>query len=223
MPTATPFKALGAGNGFPFCTTELAVEPVDGSIGMTINDYNTLYATWNGGTFSGLSTGQGFSQPFSNILDAMPFFWNLYDFNLSSSVSATLGSNTQSASVTNLAISQAVEITPKNKACRFNTPTFRDNDPSASINFLFSNIYYFGTGVNKKYYWGLISTSINPGIGVGSILPRTYENRQNLNEYDDFEFSITSDVKIAMAFYSSTAFDSVTATASVNSVNYYTY
>jgi hypothetical protein len=223
MPTATPFKALGRGNGLPFCATELAVEPVDGSIGMTINNYNSLYATWNGGSFSGLSSGLGFSQPFNDILNAMPFFWNLYNFNLSSSVSATLGTNTQSASVTNLAISQSVEITPKNRACRSNSPTFKDNDPSASINFLFAGIYYFGTGSNKKYYWGLISTKINPGVSGGNILPRTYENRQNPNEYDDFILSITTDVKIAMAFYSTTAFDSVTATALVNSVTYYTY
>jgi len=223
MPTATSFKALGKGNGLPFCTTELAVEPVNGSIGMTINAYNSLYATWNGGTFSGLSSGQGFSQPFSNILNAMPFFWNLYNFNLSSSVSATVGSFNQSATVSNLAISQTVEIEPKDRACRFTTPNFRDNDSSAYVNFLFSGIYYFGTGANKKYYWGLISTSINPGVGVGNILPRTYENRQNLNEYDDFVFLITSDVKIAMAFYSATAFDSVTANATINSVNYYTY
>lgn len=223
MPTATPFKAFGRGNGLPFCTTELAVEPVNGSIGMTISGYNSSYATWNGGNYSGLSTNQGFSQPFSNILDATPFFWNLYDFNLSSSVEAIIGSNTYSASVSNLAISQAVEIVPKNRSCRSNSPTFRDNDSSASINFLFAGIYYFGTGANKKYYWGLISTYINPGVGVGSILPRTYENRQNFNEYDDFILSITSNVKIAMAFYSSTAFNSVTANASINSVNYYTY
>lgn len=220
----TPFKALGLYNGFPFRALELAVNPINGSIGMTVNDYNSLYATWNGGAFSGLSSGQGFSQPFNNILDAMPFYWNLYNFYLSASVSTTVGSNIQSASVDNLEISQTVQRDPKNRIGN-TIPSFRDNDSSASIYFFFNRIYYFGTGANKKYYWGLVgTTSINPGVSGGSISPRTYERRQNLNEYEDFILTITSNVKIAMAFYSpTTAFDSVTATASVNSVNYYTY
>jgi hypothetical protein len=219
MPTATPFKAIGMGNGFPFLPRELAVEPVNGSIGMTISEYNTLYE----GTYS-LSTGQGFSQPFSNILDASSFFWNLYDFNLSSSVEAITESDVFSASVSNLAISQSVEIVPKNRACRSRGPYFRDNKSIyTKANFLFNGIYCYGTGANKKYYWGIINTYINPGVTVGLIAPRTYENRQYYYEYEDFILSITSNVKIQMAFYSPDPFVTVNADAEINSVNYYTY
>lgn len=220
MPTATPFKALGRGNGFPFNPKELAVEPVNGSLGMTINAYNALYATWNGGNFIGLSNGQGFSQPFSNILDAMPTYWNLYNFYLSASAEVTRDDDTQNKSVTNFEISQSVERDPTTRICKI-LPAFR-NISSARVSFYFNQIYYFNTGTTIKYYWGLAYAYIDLRVNGGTITHRSYEHRQN-NEYEDFIFTITPNLKIAMAFNSSSPFDSVNITASIDSVNYYTY
>ena len=223
MPTATPFTALGRGNGFPFCPVELAVRPVDGSLGMSINDYNAAYATWNGGDFQGLSGGLGFSQPFTNLTDSMNFFWNLHSFTLSSSISWVKNSNSDSASVSGIDITQSVEKTPSERACLSFPPSFRDSEAGVNVNFLFAGIYYFGEGGSREYYWGLISTGINPGIGVGSILPRTYENRTDLYEYTPFVLVFDSAVSIAMAYYTTSALTSGSGSASIDSLEFYTY
>lgn len=100
--------------------------------------------------------------------------------------------------------------------------TFRDSEDGVFVNFLFAGIYYFGEGNNSEYYWGLSSTGINPGIGVGVISPRTYENRTHRNEYTPFVLVFDSAVSIAMAYYSTSDLDSGSGSASIDEMIYYT-
>lgn len=221
MPTATSFKAIGMGNGFPFCPIELAVRPVNGNLGMTINNYNNAYATFNGGNFYGLSTTIGFSRPFYTLTDAMQTYWNLHSFKISASAAWSKNSNGDSASITNELISQSVVRTPMQRACyafhQYNDiPALPGN---AQVNINISGIYYFGL----EYYWSIYQTGINPGIGVGSILPSTFENKQNFYEYSPLVLNITNTLVIDMAYYVSTQLDSASASASVGTTTYYTY
>ena len=230
MPTTEPFTALGRGNGFPFFPTRLAVRPVDGDLGMSTNDYNAQYATFNGGDFTGLGGGTGFGRAFSNMQDAMKIFWNLHSFTLSADASweSTVNDNSDSASITGKTLTQAVEVVPKKRVCRFNTPTFRwQGEGNQIANFLFSGIYYFKDAGVEEYYWGLVSTWINPGIGVGSLLPRTYERRTSdvLNEYSPFVLTIDDpSLQIDMAYYiPGDGIEGSASGASIDSVEYYTY
>jgi len=86
MPTATPFKALAAGNGFPF-----AVDKVDVS---SAHDYMTL-----GGTRKG--TAPTDEQKNLSLANAMKIFWNLYQ--ISASGSATTVSDTEDGTFNGLA------------------------------------------------------------------------------------------------------------------------
>ena len=74
MPTATPFTALGAGNGFPYCLSKVDVSGSD-------------YWTTLGGTQKGETATE--SQKNLSIVNAMKIVWNFesIDFTLSSNTS----------------------------------------------------------------------------------------------------------------------------------------
>lgn len=225
MPTATPFTALGKGNGFPFCPNELAVQPVNGNLGMTTNAYNDAYATFNGGDFYGLSATLGFSRPFYTLTDAMQTYWNLHSFTISASVAWSKNSNSDSASITDALIQQSVERTPMQRVCyafrQFNDiPALPGN---ARVNINISGIFYFDTGSGLEYYWSIYQTGINPGIGVGSIYPSTFEMKEDFFEYSPLVLNITDTLVIDMAYYTTSELDSGTASASVETTTYYTY
>jgi hypothetical protein len=228
MPTATPFKALARGNGFNTIVKELAVEPVDGNLGITINDYNAAYATWNGGNFSGLSNLQAFSQPFSNLKDAEPFWWNSYSLEITADLEFTQYGENLSNSIDGAALNQSVEYTPAERVNRPYPSPFTYNSGGSVLNLFFNGLYYYGNGTNRKYYWGLVGTT-NIQIVSGAnfaAYPRIYERRNStsLTEYDPFILTITSTIKLAMAHYSTNSeVTDVDFNISVDSVNYYTY
>ena len=78
MPTATPFTALGRGNGFPFCPTRVNVSSLPS------NDIWTTLSGWNS---SSIGTPSQASIDESRRL-AMKLFWNGYSISGNSSYSS---------------------------------------------------------------------------------------------------------------------------------------
>lgn len=106
MPTATPFKALGAGNGFPYC---LSKEDVSG-----IEYWTTLGGNQKNGGVT--ESGKGLKQ-------AMAILWNLEGVNLTAKQTETKtnanGTFTAVAELGVVSTDGAVyEIQPKDRACR---------------------------------------------------------------------------------------------------------
>lgn len=77
MPVATPFNALGAGNGFPECLTS---DWDGGTVDVSHADYWTTLSGW-----SSVNTPDGEEAQEQSIIDsfknAMKLFWNLYSIN----------------------------------------------------------------------------------------------------------------------------------------------
>ena len=70
MPTATPFTALGRGNGFPYCPRKINV--LDRGDGQPYDYWTTLDG------FNKESTGVRFDSDLRNsLISAMKFYWNL--------------------------------------------------------------------------------------------------------------------------------------------------
>ena len=113
MPETTKFVYEGVGNGFYRCPRVLAVEPVDGILPMSINDYNSLY----GSDFGFLSNDWGsFSSGVSSLGDLMDMYYNLYSFNMTATGEWTIRSNTDSNTWTS-ELEQTVEKEPMERVC----------------------------------------------------------------------------------------------------------
>ena len=89
MPTATPFTALGAGNGLAFCPTKVDV---------SVYDYWTTLSGW-----SKVSTPAGDTAKKESIEEsrrlAMKIYWNLYSMNTDIDTSVSGDTINQSASL----------------------------------------------------------------------------------------------------------------------------
>lgn len=110
MPTATPFKAIGRGNGFPYCPT------VENKI--NVNNYSKW--TTLGGYNSNSSGAVTEYQINLSRQRAMQLYWNLYQVNCSLSSVNDLESeyeDTWDESITNV----STNIQPKNRTCSFSS------------------------------------------------------------------------------------------------------
>lgn len=108
MPTATPFKAIGRGNGFPYCPT------VENKI--NVNNYSkwTTLGEYNSNSLGAVTEYQ------INLSRqrAMQLYWNLYQVNCSLSSVNDLESGsvgTWNESITNV----TTNTQPKNRTCTF--------------------------------------------------------------------------------------------------------
>ena len=118
MPTAEPFKALGQGNGFPFCPEVLDMsDPFFSSL-----DWVTLGGTRKGSTPTRAEKNK-------SLVNAMRMFWNFYAINGSATAQSTGGS-----------VSTVIEATvPKSRVCR--TALSNDNsDDGASMSFFLNMV-----------------------------------------------------------------------------------
>tara|TARA_R110000803_G_C11979749_1_gene320610 strand:+ start:2055 stop:2774 length:720 start_codon:yes stop_codon:yes gene_type:complete len=80
MPTATPFTALGEGNGFPFCPARVDVDTFD------------YWTTFSG--FNKNSTGSPSEQDiFDSLTLGMKLFWNLHEMSATAEVSFPTGND----------------------------------------------------------------------------------------------------------------------------------
>jgi hypothetical protein len=108
MPTATPFTALGRGNGFPFCPDKINVS--DRGDGQPY-DYWTTLDGFNKG-----STGvRSDSDLRDSLIAAMKFYWNLKGMNASASRDDDF--NNISSSVENVELDDSDE--PYTRVCPF--------------------------------------------------------------------------------------------------------
>jgi hypothetical protein len=89
MPTATPFTALGVGNGFPFCLTKVDVSGYD---------YWTTLSGWSKVNTPADDTAKAASIVTSRRL-AMKIYWNLYSMGVDIDTSIGGGTINQSASL----------------------------------------------------------------------------------------------------------------------------
>jgi len=109
MPTATPFKALGKGNGFPYCpTVENKIDVNNYSKWTTLGEYNS--------NSSGAVTEYQINLSRQR---AMQLYWNLYQVNCSLSsfndIDSSGFNNIWDESITNV----STNTEPKNRTCSF--------------------------------------------------------------------------------------------------------
>lgn len=150
MPTATPFTAFGKGNGFPTCLDKVDV---------------SIYDKWT--TFGGYNSDGGGS--FNLDLDlqrAMPFYWNLYAFDIDASASSSLGGSVSRSG--DLILKDAntpppyVQLpSPKDRQCSYFNPIALEigSDTGASYNLNVRTIQiqrmYLGSTSNENNFIGL--------------------------------------------------------------------
>lgn len=123
MPTATPFTALGSGNGFPFCLPKVNVaDRGDGSP----YDYWTTLSGW-----SKVSTPADDAAKAASIVEslqlAMKFFWNLYKVNVTTNTSSSDGSQDYSVS------GVIVELEPNERTCLLYPFVVKEVDPEDRV------------------------------------------------------------------------------------------
>ena len=231
MPEATPFMALGVGNGFPFCFRELAVKPVNGSLGMTSTAYNTQY----GDDFStigsiGFSRGKLDPKDFSNL------YWNLYSFNVSASVSYTYtvtyingdtDTRTESGSVSDMQMNRSSDQEPRERVCNKGSVSYGNTDmeyfnPSIS----FGRIYYFENEDGSKEYYlsfeAFIFVAVEDTRRFGGNFRALTFNRLNDSVWGGV---ITIDgIELDMIYVMfAIEPDSITAAISLTDTTFYTY
>ena len=170
MPEATPFMALGVGNGFPFCFRELAVKPVNGSLGMTSNDYNNEY----GDDFSTIGSDTGFSRGKLDPEYFADLYWNLYSFKASASVSYTYtvndgngGTNTvtDSGSVSDIQMNRTLDQEPRERVCYKSHVEYESTDTTDQESRIrFGPIYYFENEDGSKEYYLSFEASIRVAV-----------------------------------------------------------
>lgn len=119
MPVATPFNALGAGNGFPFCLETIDV--LDRGDGNEYDYWVTL------GGFKKTDTGSPTqSQIDTSLENAMKLFWNAHQIN----GLASLDSSYNVTSVTNSRNPNTTQLQPSQRVCL--SSGFYDNNTEFS-------------------------------------------------------------------------------------------
>jgi len=234
MPTAIKFNSSGAGNGFPFCFRELAVKPVNGSLGMTSSAYNTQY-----GDFSRINSSIGFSRGKSDPKDFYDLYWNLYSFTVSASVSYTYTFNgstrTESGSVSNIQMNRSSNQEPRERVCGTGLVAYESTftkDQESRISF--GPIYYFENGDGSKEYYLSFDASIR--VAADGFFPDAdlfYSRNFNwLSSSGDEGFEsvwegvITIDgiqLDMIYIFFDIFGGDPVTAEMSITGTTFYTY
>jgi len=234
MPTAIKFNSSGAGNGFPFCFRELAVKPVNGSLGMTSSAYNTQY-----GDFSRINSSIGFSRGKSDPKDFANLYWNLYSFTVSASVSYTYTVNgstrTESGSVSNIQMNRSSNQEPRERVCGTGLVAYESTftkDQESRISF--GPIYYFENGDGSKEYYLSFDASIR--VAADGFFPDAdlfYSRNFNwLSSSGDEGFEsvwegvITIDgiqLDMIYIFFDIFGGDPVTAEMSITGTTFYTY
>jgi hypothetical protein len=117
MPTATPFTALGRGNGFPFCPSKVNVSTYD------------YWTTFSGVNKNNPTTSDALIQ--ESLALAMKFYWNIY------SVNVTTNTQTNSENEEYSVSSAIADATPVERVCGevglLSTDTAYDGLPVTSV------------------------------------------------------------------------------------------
>ena len=231
MPTATSFNALGAGNGFPFCFRELAVKPVNGSLGMTSNDYNNEY----GDDFSTIGSDTGFSRGKLDPKYFADIYWNLYSFKASASVSYTYTVNdgnggtttvTDSGSVSDIQMNRRFDQEPRERVCYKGRVEYKSTvttDQDSRI--WFGPIYYFENEDGSKEYYLSFLASIHVAVSASVWFGDRFQARNFDRLPPVWEGVITIDgieLDMIYAMFDSEP-DSITAAISLTDTTFYTY
>jgi hypothetical protein len=114
MPTATPFTALGRGNGFPFCLSKVNV--LDNGDEDEYDYWTTLGGT-NKTNHASLTAEQIQTNVANSLVNAMKLFWNLYAINATCSISGTNGIQTAEASRSELTVAYGSSAQPLERVC----------------------------------------------------------------------------------------------------------
>jgi hypothetical protein len=220
MPTATPFTALGRGNGFPFCPVNLEV---------SVYDYWTTL-----GGFNHESGGTPLQAEIDlSLVNAMKLYWNFYG--------ATLSVSAATAEVNNIDVSDDARAEPSLRVCGgFTIVTKSDEAGEAEFGF---DVYFaevqvvvniFRYTLNGEFIgYGLNDFVIATALDVigGDSLSLSILGASNSSSDFDFSLVTISGIPFLCAAFSSdananAATISVSAgdsSASITSFDFYTY
>ena len=167
MPTATPFTALGAGNGFPFCPPKVNVaDRGDGS----------PYDYWT--TLSGVSKD---SPVASDALIAeslqlgMKLFWNLNEINCDAVYENISGNiNSVSSAIFEVFNESGIATEPKDRVCETLGLRSSTTDPNNSI---FPHAQIGSNRLNICRMYNGSTSSEDNFIGYGATLARPLNPR----------------------------------------------
>ena len=221
MPTTEPFIPLGVGNGFPFCFRELAVKPVNGSLGMTSSAYNTQY----GDDFSTIGSYTGFSRGKSDPKDFAELYWNLYSFKVSASVSYG-DPPPHSGSVSDIQMNREFDQEPRERVCYTGPVEYKSTvttDQDSRI--WFGPIYYFENEDGSKEYYLSFLASIHVAVSASVWFGDRFQARNFDRLPPVWEGVITIDGIELDMIYAMLDFEpnSITASISLTDTTFYTY
>jgi len=186
MPTATSFKALGKGNGFPFCLNTIDV--LDRGDGNAYDYWVTL-----GGfkkTDPGLPTQ---SQINTSLQNAMKLFWSSHKI----TGTASLDSSYNTASVTDSRNPNTTQLQPFERIC-LNSQFYDANIKYDSTGYIFNQIKFIvtpvllksgnnflGYGVENSISAQSVDNIVNYAlVNIGSIASAEFDDINDINDYD---------------------------------------
>lgn len=239
MPTATPFKALGAGNGFPFCLETIDV--LNRGDGNAYDHWVTL-----GGfkkTDTGLPTQ---SQIDTSLQNAMKLFWNAHQI----TGTASLDSSYNTTSVTNSRNPNTTQLQPSQRIC--SSSGFYDNNIQFSSTqnefnrirlyiipvLLKSGNNFLGYGVKNKILADAVTFADEfASVEIGSIASARLDGIYETIDYDYITFGgidFVCKARVGSWAYQNATADasnltayggtsSISHRAEIDSLDFYTY
>ncbi len=186
MPTATPFKAIGKGNGFPFCLETVNV--LDRGDGNAYDHWVTL------GGFKKTDTGSPTqSQIDISLQKAMALFWNAHQI----TGTASLDSSYNTASVTNSRNPNTTQLQPSQRIC-LSSGFYDNNIKYSSTEDEFNEMYFFvipvllksgnnflGYGVKNKISASAVTFADEfASVEIGSIASARLDGIYETIDYD---------------------------------------
>lgn len=155
MPTATPFAALGKGNGFPFCLGRVDVDDFD--YWTTLGGYNK-----DSEEITGTALEESINE---SLIQAMKIYWNLYAINGTCFIEGSDTEDTLSLSASQMRIL----LSPKERACGYDYESGDSDVVSEENNQAWLNGYFeLETEISSGFYHSIVMLYSNDNyIGLG--------------------------------------------------------
>lgn len=217
MPTATPFKALGKGNGFTNCVSQ----------DVTGFDSWTTLSGWSKITQPSSQAAKLTSIEESRRL-AMLLFWNL------SEVTGTVQTTSLQYGSSSLTSSGNISVQPKNRVCLSNITGYAENGDGYPTNnkysalgtsyvgfyiaAMYNNSEFVGYGV--QYGFQSLGYAASSGLRITTRLILDSFKSYSVNQYEDRDYVILNINNNFFSFvctaYVSTAGGHITASYTIN-------
>ena len=237
MPTATQFKALGKGNGFPFCLETVNV--LDRGDGNEYDHWVTL------GGFKKTDTGSPTqSQINTSLQKAMALFWNAHQI----TGTASLHSDYNVAGVTNSRNPDTTQLQPSQRVCLTEVPLgFYDSNTEYSSTedefnemrlgivpvVLKSDDDFLGFGVKSKISAEAVTYLDEfASVEIGSIASARFDGIYETIDYDYITLGgidFVCKARVGAAYNGTadatnlTAYSDFSHHAEIDSLDFYTY